>query len=237
MDLAEHPRSAAIPQVARRHPRWAWLLCACPLLFACRMSADEGATSRAQQRTEAAVDQNDPTASAQADADSDAVASRVGAPGLPAATDRERAALGMLSVADQFQVDAARLALDREIDPRVTAFAELQQREHAAHRGELDGWLPDTGNAQVQARLRDGQQTLAALRGADAHAFQAAYIETMVSTHAQTLAWLQDEMIPSARTPGIRAQLEQARAQAERHLQAARRLPGAAGLPHSGALP
>lgn len=200
------------------------------------MSGDEGADSRAQQRTEAAVDENDPTASAQADADSEAGASRAGAPGLPAATDRERAGLGMLSVIDQFQVDAARLALDRDIDPRVAAFAQLQQREHAAHRGELDGWLPDTGNPQVQARLRDGQQTLAALRGADAHAFQAAYVEAMVSTHAQVLAWLDQEMIPTARTPGIRAQLEQARGQAERHLQAARRLPGAAGLPHAGVM-
>jgi|GEM_PF-1342687 len=225
-----------MPQAVHGRRYWPWLLCAFPLLFACRMSADESAASRAQQRTEAAVDQNDPTASAQANADSEAVASRAGAPGLPAATDRERAALGMLSAIDQFQIDAARLALDREVDPRVAAFAQLQQREHAAHRGELDGWLPDTGNAQVQARLRDGQQTLAALRGADAQAFQAAYVETMVSSHAQALAWLQQEMIPTARTPGIRAQLEQARDQAGRHLQAARRLPGAAALPPAGAM-
>lgn len=235
MDRPHGPARAWSAAAVCKPLGWAGLSCLCLIAAACRFDQSTE-TSRAPAAS-AAVDPNDPQAVARARPDGEAAASRAGAPGLPAATDRERAGLGMLDVFEQFQMDAARLALDRDLDPRVTAFAREQQREHAAWRGKLDPWLPDTGNAQVQARLRDGQQTLAALREADPGAFQAAYLETVVSSHAQALAWLDEEMIPAARTPGVRAQLEQAREHIARQLQAARRLPGAASLPHDGAMP
>ncbi|HEY0332513.1 MAG TPA: DUF4142 domain-containing protein [Stenotrophomonas sp.] len=238
---------AACTQLPHRSPpraaaTGAWWVCSL-LLAACNGPAASPSeplpadAAKAQQRQEAAVDANDRAASRHAQADSQAAATREGAPGWPPATDRERAVLGRVSVEDRFQEDVARLALDRDIDGRVLEYARTQQRDHAAQRGELDRWLPDTGNRQAQAQLQDAQRTLAALRDADPAAFQDAYIETMVSSHLQAIAWL-EETIPAARTPGVRAQLEQAHGEAERHLQAARRLPGAASQPHqAGANP
>jgi predicted outer membrane protein len=175
-------------------------------------------------RAAAQVDPNDP---AQARTRYEApVAQAAGSDiaGWPQASARERAGLGLLSVADQYQADLSRLALDRGLADPVHAWAERLLAEHAVARGRHDRWLPDLGQPRAQDGMRHSQRELAALRAAPPQDTTAHYVRAMSASLADTLHLLDHELIPAASNPEIKAYLQGLREPLAAELATARRL-------------
>jgi len=161
---------------------------------------------------------------------------RLDVPGLPEATRRERAGLGLLSVIDQYQADLSRVALDRGLDPQVQAWAESVLGRHAANKGRHDAWLPDTGHARAQDWMRRSQRDIAALRAAAPAAVSSAYLQAITQSLAEASTLLDRELIPESTTPAVRAHLRDLQRPLAAELAVGRRLQ-ARGDTSAGALP
>lgn len=180
------------------------------------------------------ADRNDPAAAALDHGPAPAVAqANPHVPGLPDATERERAGLGLLSVIDQYQLDLSRLALGRDLDDATLAFAETLLRAQSAHRASHDPWLPDLAQPRAQEHIRRGQRRLARLQDVDAATFPAAYLQAVRRSQVEALALLDEELIPHATSADVRVHLLQARDRVARQLQSH---PGDP-VPSPGAMP
>ncbi len=121
------------------------------------------------------------------------------------------------------EIQQAELAKRRSRNPQVQQLAELMLRDHT--RLQRDGATlskeaainPKESN--VSSGLRDSSdETLTSLLKASGAEFDKQYIEAQVGEHENALRLLDQQLIPSAKSPALRSQLEAARTVASEHL-------------------
>src|SRR5690606_15008611 len=122
---------------------------------------------------------------------------------LASAAELDDAQIAAIVVtANQVDIDAAKLALEVSRDAEVREFARRMVTDHtaankaAANLAERLGLTPQS-NETSEALAKQGQETLARLKGLEGAAFDAAYAEHEVAYHEQVIAALDGTLIPA----------------------------------------
>ncbi|WP_435004097.1 DUF4142 domain-containing protein [Xanthomonas arboricola] len=154
--------------------------------------------------------------------------------GMPATTQQqagnsapsanEREALGTLSAINTSEIDAANLALQKQVQGGVRDYAVQMVKEHTDNNQKLAKWSPDLSAAAAKAQMSKGKTELAVLQKLEGKAFEAAYVSAMVEDHTDALAALDKQLIPAAKTAQVLAHLQTTRSHVAEHLAAAKTL-------------
>jgi putative membrane protein len=144
-------------------------------------------------------------------------------------TDPQIAAI--VVTANQVDIDAGKLALDKAKSPDVKSFAQLMITDHSGvnkSASELVAKLHVTpeSNATSQALQKGGDDNLAALKKLSGAAFDKAYVDHEVAYHQAVLNAVDGTLIPSAQNAELKALLVKVRPAFVAHLEHAKHLQG-----------
>lgn len=141
---------------------------------------------------------------------------------------------GVLETANDGEVQAAEVALERASDSRVRDFAQRMVTDHT-NASERLAQLASTGdimigNPSLAAQLRSSNtetvQTLQQLEGA---AFDRTYMDSQVSMHEWLLNTIDNTLIPSTRDNDLESLLTDIRPAVAQHLESARQIRSSLG--------
>ena len=82
-------------------------------------------------------------------------------------------------------------------------------------------------NDESQRIRQDALDSLEKLKGMQGAAFDKAYIDKQVAMHEEVVSMMQDELIPNAQNPQLKAALDKAAPKVQSHLKAARQIQSA----------
>lgn len=127
------------------------------------------------------------------------------------------------------EIEQGKLAQTKARSPKVKAFAAKMVNHHQRAKDEqarlaerLD--LSPADSADAAALRTDGQNTLKSLREAKSADFDALYLDGQITAHQKVLATLDDELLPSAKSPDVTRALRAAREAVASHLEEAKKL-------------
>jgi putative membrane protein len=131
--------------------------------------------------------------------------------------------------ANQVDIDAGELAMERGTDPRVKEFAQRMITDHTGVNTAATELVTKLGvtpepNATSQKLTADGEASRNTLRGQSGAAFDRAYVDQEVAYHQAVLDAIDQTLIPSAQNAELKALLEQTRPAVAAHLDHARQL-------------
>src|SRR5215813_2334229 len=150
---------------------------------------------------------------------------------LPAAAqqinDAQIAAVAV--AANQVDVDAGKLALNKAKNGEVKKFAQTMVTDHGGAikaATDLVGKLKVTPqeNDTSKALVKGGQDARAKLSGLSGEAFDKAYVDNEVGYHETVVKALDDTLIPSAQNGDLKGLLTSVRGVVAAHLDHARHL-------------
>jgi putative membrane protein len=142
-------------------------------------------------------------------------------------TDEQSLEISML--ANQSEVDAARLVPSRASSAAVKQFAETMLIDHSSAKHDTEMLLGQLRMAEATSALADelkrtsqsAQRMLEEQHGRD---FDRAYIDGAVKSHTRFLRLLDEQIIPAAKDPAVRKLFTNIRPVVEQHLKMATRL-------------
>jgi predicted outer membrane protein len=137
--------------------------------------------------------------------------------------------LEILARFDQLQVDAALVALERDLDDATLGMAERLRKEHGDRLEETRARAEErntdaAGFGSVTAFDTHCCERLEELRGLPDAAFAEAYRERVADEHAAMVALIEDTLLPEADDPTVRELLRRHRTHLARHLAEVRKL-------------
>ncbi|KUF21299.1 DUF4142 domain-containing protein [Xanthomonas phaseoli] len=142
-------------------------------------------------------------------------------------SEGEREALGMLSAINTSEINAANLALQKQVQGGACDYATRMIKEHTDNNQKIAKWQPDTSAAGAKLQMTKGKAELAKLQTLDGPAFETAYITAMVKDHNDALTALDKKLIPQAKTPPVLEHLQTTRHHVADHLSSAKALQAA----------
>jgi len=150
----------------------------------------------------------------------------------------EAQVLGVLTSANQGEINEGNLAPGRASSPAVLAFAARMVTEHTAALNRVTALASSTGLSPVasptsQALDATSASTVQALTPLSGSVFDVAYIQSQVAAHNTVLNNIDRQLLPSATTDALRSELTTTRAAVAEHLQDAQGI--IAGLQDAGA--
>jgi putative membrane protein len=125
-------------------------------------------------------------------------------------TDAQIAAI--VVTANQVDIDAGKLAVEKSHTADVKAFAKLMITDHSGvNKSAVDLVtklkVTPEDNPTSQSLKAGGDQNLANLKGLSGHAFDKAYVDHEVAYHEQVLDAVNKVLIPSAQNAELKALL------------------------------
>jgi putative membrane protein len=140
--------------------------------------------------------------------------------------------LGLLIAVDDNEVALAGKAVKKKISREASSYAKMLREEHSAARTETkklaDKLTLKAASSTKSEELRaKGAQELKALTALNGAEFEKAYIDAMVTGHADVLQLLDTEVIPSALDTTVKAHVVDMRAKIAAHMEHGKRLQGA----------
>lgn len=146
----------------------------------------------------------------------------------PTATERltDGKIIAVTHVADEGEIEQAKLAMRRATDPRVRAYAEelLHDHQEADQRGEriaaADNLQP--ANSATSDKLkRDAAKTYEQIALKEGVDLDRAYVTAQVEQHSAVLRLFDERLIPQATDQNVKAELEHMRPALAKHLEQA----------------
>ena len=135
----------------------------------------------------------------------------------------------MAAVSDSFEIEAARVALQRSRNPAVRRFADMMVRDHSMTSQALMGGVQmATMGATAPTLDQRHAAMLNQLASASGPQFDRLYGQMMVASHREALA-LHSSYAQAGTDPGLRTFAAQVAPHIQHHLTIARRLPGGRG--------
>jgi putative membrane protein len=133
----------------------------------------------------------------------------------------------VLQAINTTQVQAAQVAVNKATSPEVKRFAHQMLNVHRDMQSQANAMfrrlqLVPSDNAISNQLRSDAQNELSMLHGEHGKDFDRAYVDAQVRDHNKVLE-LFDRMIPNAKSPELRADLQSDRAKIETHLRDAER--------------
>ena len=142
--------------------------------------------------------------------------------------------LQVLSTVDTGEIQQAQIALTKATSPQVRNFASDMIGQHTkakqmgASLASQNNWAlrPSPTSDKLQQK---GSSTVSKLQGTDTRDFDVLYMQGQVEQHSEVLKMLDEKLIPSASSAGVKQQLTEARAMVQQHLTHAEQLRDALG--------
>lgn len=162
-------------------------------------------------------------------------------------------ALALLNAVNDHEIKAAEMAKAKNVTGPVLEYANMMAAEHGKNMADTTALMqrlagtaaapgPAAGPATATVAAPVGAETArvtekkaqaaakeAQLQKLDGEAFAKAYIDEMVTGHADTLAMLDSQLIPAATDEAARAHLTTTRGHVAMHLEKAREIQGQMG--------
>jgi putative membrane protein len=137
--------------------------------------------------------------------------------------------VGIVTAANQDELNAAAIAVDKTQNAGVKTFAERMTRDHGGAKQELSEVEAKTGITRSDTALssdltKHGTDEIGQLSVLTGVAFDRAYVDAQVSDHAALLKAFDEKLIPDAKNPSVAALLRKLRPVIASHLAKARRL-------------
>ncbi|RZA26412.1 MAG: DUF4142 domain-containing protein [Proteobacteria bacterium] len=134
---------------------------------------------------------------------------------------------GVVSVANQGEIDIAKIALKQGKDKAVKDFANMMVKEHGGVKKDLMGLAKTakikSGDSPTKQTFEEaGQASMTRLKALKAVEFDKAYAEDQVKAHQDLLNALDNELIPSAKNEKLKALLEKIKPSVAAHLDQAK---------------
>ncbi len=134
--------------------------------------------------------------------------------------------LGVLSIIDQNDIQAAQLAEQKTINHAVLDYARMLDLDHNEHLDETRHLSQQLGmtiedNGSLEELRTDGDQDLAALTVLDAKDFSELYIADMIKGQAEALDWID---MQDTQNKKVKKFLDQTREILDRCLETAERI-------------
>jgi putative membrane protein len=142
----------------------------------------------------------------------------------------DAAIVGVMITVNEGDIELSKLAHDRALDPRVRAFADevrtddaaaLDRMHNLARNLDLDAETPSALRQHLGAEAAAALVRLATTFGED---FDALYVDLLVTQDLEVLKLIDQELLPTAKDPALRAELEMARALIAHHVAEAKDL-------------
>jgi putative membrane protein len=151
-------------------------------------------------------------------------------PSDPSATPpTDEQILTIVHVANQGEIEQAKLAQSKAKDPRVKKLAAMMLKDHTAADGKdlsigkhnhLD-LSPTKASTDLESGANDNTQMLKGATGAD---FDKSYVDTQVKEHQEVLDTIDQKLVPNAKNGDVRTYLAEVRTKVAMHLQHAKDL-------------
>lgn len=149
----------------------------------------------------------------------------------PAAPEslRDSQILKITDLANSAEVEQAKIAKTKASNKYVKQFAQMMIAQHTqAQKKGMDvaravAVTPEE-SAQAGELEKQGADTLATLKMVDATAFDVEYMNAQVKQHQALLDMLNTQLIPSATSPKVKAEMEATRTVVQRHLGSAQQI-------------
>lgn len=149
-------------------------------------------------------------------------------PGTDAAAAPSQAeALALVNAVNDHEIKAAEMAKSKNVTGPVLEYANMMQAEHGKNMTDTNALLQTAGGAPADsARLNEqkakSEAKRAQLQGMEGEAFARAYIDAMVTDHAEALTMLDGMLIPAATDEAVRNHLTMTRQHVQQHHDRAR---------------
>ncbi len=141
----------------------------------------------------------------------------------------EEQAVQVATLANQGEIDMARLVPSRASSAGVKQFAEQMLVDHSSAKhdtemviGQLR--LMQAGSPVASELKRDSQTAMQTLENKSGAEFDRAYIAEQVKAHTKVLQLFDDKLIPAAKDPALKKLFANMRPVVEHHLKMAQRL-------------
>ncbi len=152
----------------------------------------------------------------------------VAQPAIAMASGGTAETLGLVATIDQHEIDAAKQAKSKDVDPKIKAYADMLIKDHTEDLEKTravamtnDMAVGDGAKVHdLEVKGRDSLATLADKQGKD---YATAYIDMMVEGHTDALSML-DERLPDVDNDAIKAHLTKTRDAVQKHLERAKEL-------------
>lgn len=141
---------------------------------------------------------------------------------------------GILNTANESEINASNVALERATNERVREFAQRMVTDHTSANERLTQ-IASANNitlnnpslaTQIESSATNTVQTLQQIEG---EAFDRTYMDNQVAMHEWTLRIIDEHLIPSARDNDLDALLNEIRPTIAQHLESAREIRSSLG--------
>lgn len=135
----------------------------------------------------------------------------------------------VMKVANDAEIDAAKLAKKKATSPQVKAFAEHMMSEHKENYAEVKKVSKQqkihAQSSDVSKKLKgDTHTALKDLKKSGKDTFDMSYIQNQIDMHQQLLSELDSSLIPSAKNPELKSYLEKTKTHVQDHLSKAQEI-------------
>jgi putative membrane protein len=151
------------------------------------------------------------------------------APPMAPLTDEQIVAIA--NAANTGEIEEAKVAQQRAKNAAVKQFASMMVQHHsqakqkdAALASKLK--LKAEESPKSEAMTSEAKMAIEALKSVDVAAFDRAYIAAQIDAHQKVLDALDSQLIPGAKSPELRAELQAFRPRVESHLTLAKTIDG-----------
>ena len=150
-------------------------------------------------------------------------ASQAAPPAAPSLSDEQIAAI--TDAANTAEIDQAKLAEGKSKSADVKRFATMMIKHHGeakAKQAKLKLQLADSSDST--ALKADAASTLDTLKKDTGKDFDKAYIDAQVDGHQKVLDTINQKLLPSVKSPDLKAYLDDIKPRVEAHLKKAKEL-------------
>jgi putative membrane protein len=127
-------------------------------------------------------------------------------------------------IANTAEIEQAKLARGKSKNAEVQKFSAMMIAHHGEAKQKQAKLKIKTADSPVSVKLlEDGNKTMANLKEKKGADFDRGYFEAQIEGHQAVLDALNKELLPSVKSPELRAYLEEIKPKVEQHLAAAQK--------------
>jgi putative membrane protein len=150
------------------------------------------------------------------------------ATGAQTGTMTEGEILAVVHTANQAEVQASHLALQRAMAPEVRDYARQMVDRHSKANQRVEeaaaATEPPIASERATTVAEEGNAVISSLSAQSGSEFDRAYVESQLKMHQDVLDTIDNELLPAAQDSGVRQLLESLREDVESHLAEAQEL-------------
>lgn len=147
--------------------------------------------------------------------------------GLTAQQKQDGEIIGILTVINSNEINAAKEAENRAVNADVKHYAQTMDKDHSENLQDVKkltekNHLNPVNSDEAASLQKDGQDELKELKSEPDDKFDLAYMEAMVDDHQEALTLIDTNLLKNVSNPDLNAHLQKTRDAVANHLQMAK---------------